>query len=44
MVIPAAVRWQFYPTFESVKLENKFAAFPIKIPLEDNPELAISKI
>jgi len=41
LVIPAAVRWEFYQTFESVKLENKFAAFPVKIPLVEDLEDAI---
>jgi len=44
MVIPGTVRWEFYPTYESVKLENKFAAFPVKIPLEENHEKAIFKV
>lgn len=44
LVIPAAVRWEFYQTFESVKLENKFAAFPVKIPLVEDLEEAIPQI
>lgn len=44
IVIPGTVRWEFYPTFESVVLENKFAAFPVKIPLEEEPEKAIHKV
>ena len=33
VVIPANVRFEFYPTREDVKLENKFAGIPIKLPL-----------
>ena len=38
MVIPANIRFKFYPTRESVVLENKFAALPLKLPItEDMP-------
>ena len=42
--IPANVRFEFYPTREEVKLENKFAAIPLKLPLFDNMEKAYSSI
>jgi hypothetical protein len=34
--IPANVRFEFYPTREDVKLENKFAAIPVMLPLFEN--------
>lgn len=33
MAIPANIRFKFYPTRESVVLENKFAALPLTLPL-----------
>jgi len=33
MVVPANIRFELYPTRESVKIENKFAAVPLLIPL-----------
>ena len=36
MVVPANVRFEFYPAKEKVILENKFSAIPLKIPLCDN--------
>lgn len=32
-MIPANIRWALYPKREDVKLENKFTAIPLKIPL-----------
>lgn len=31
--IPANIRFKFYPTPNDVKLENKFAAIPLTVPL-----------
>lgn len=31
--LPANVRFKFYKTYEEVRLENKFSAIPIKVPL-----------
>lgn len=33
MAIPANIRFKFYPTREELKLENKFAAIPLTVPL-----------
>lgn len=40
LVIPANIRFKFYPTPEEVKLENKFAAIPLKVPLCKDMESA----
>ena len=42
--IPANVRFEFYPTREDVKMENKFAAIPLKLPLVDNMEKSYKSI
>ena len=34
--IPANIRFKFYPTPADVKLENKFAAIPLTVPLASN--------
>lgn len=36
IVQPANIRWEFYPTRESVKMENKFAPTQLRIPLIDD--------
>ena len=33
LVIPANIRFEFYKTREDVKLENKFSAIPLIVPL-----------
>ena len=33
VVIPANIRFSFYPTADKVKLENKFAALPLSVPV-----------
>jgi len=33
IVIPANIRFSFYPTRDEVKLENKFAPIPLTVPL-----------
>lgn len=38
IMMPSNIRWSMYKTYDSVKLENKFAPIPIKIPLEVDPE------
>ena len=35
LLIPANIRFKFYPTKEEVVLENKFAAIPIVVPLTE---------
>jgi NRPS condensation-like uncharacterized protein len=40
MVIPANIRFKFYPTREHVRLENKFSAIPLRVPL--TPDMASS--
>lgn len=44
IVVPASVRFEFYPKREDVKLENKFSAIPILLPLSDTMEEAYPKI
>lgn len=38
LALPANIRWSRYETFDDVKLENKFAPFPLTIPLSENAE------
>lgn len=40
ITIPANIRFRFYPTPEEVKLENKFAALPLTVPLAPTMEQA----
>lgn len=40
MVIPANIRFEFYKTRDDVKLENKFSAIPLVVPL--TPEMKSS--
>lgn len=40
MVIPVNIRYNFYPTKEDVKMENKFCALPVILPLEKTMEKA----
>jgi hypothetical protein len=42
IVIPANIRFSIYKSVEDVKIENKFAGLPIKIPLLH--EMAEAKI
>lgn len=44
IVIPANIRFRFYPSKEEVKLENKFSAMPLRVPLSDTMEAAYKKI
>jgi hypothetical protein len=44
LVLPASVRFKFYPTRESLKLENKFAAMALRLPLTESMEAAYPKI
>ena len=44
LVLPASVRFKFYPTRESLKLENKFAAMGMRLPLTESMEAAYPKI
>ena len=43
-MIPANIRFQFYPTREEVKLENKFSSIPVILPLTDSMEQAYAKV
>lgn len=38
LMIPANIRFKFYETREDVKLENKFAAIPLKVPVTKTME------
>lgn len=44
MMIPANIRFAFYPTREEVKLENKFAVVPLKVPLTEDMQSAYPQI
>lgn len=36
IMMPANIRWGFYKSREDIRIENKFAALPIKMPLINN--------
>jgi hypothetical protein len=42
--IPANIRFKFYPTVDKVKLENKFSAIPIVLPLCQNMAEALPAV
>ena len=42
--VPANIRFKFYPTRETVKLENKFAAMPLQVPLCSEMNSSYEKI
>ena len=41
MALPANIRWSRYERYEDVKLENKFAPYPLTIPLLRDPHEAL---
>lgn len=43
-MIPANIRFKFYPTPDQVKLENKFAVIPFYLPLVSDMETAYPQI
>lgn len=44
LVIPANIRFKFYPTREEIVLENKFAGIPITVPLSSSMQESYDKI
>jgi NRPS condensation-like uncharacterized protein len=44
VALPANIRWSRYERFEDVKLENKFAPYPLTIPLSENIEEALPAV
>ena len=44
VLMPANMRFGFYPTKEDVKIENKFAALPLKLPLVSTMSESYKKI
>lgn len=44
VLMPANIRYQFYDTLDVIKLENKFSAIPIKLPLVGQIKDAYSKV
>jgi NRPS condensation-like uncharacterized protein len=44
VVMPANIRFKFYATPKDIKLENKFAAIPLSVPLVSTMEEAYPKI
>ena len=44
LVIPANIRFEFYPSRDKVKLENKFSAIPLRVPLTDSMKSAYKPV
>ena len=44
IVIPANIRFKHYPSIDELKLENKFAAVPLRIPLKGDIKEALKVI
>jgi hypothetical protein len=44
VLMPANMRFGFYPTRDDVKIENKFAVLPLKLPLVSNMSDSYKKI
>ena len=44
MLVPANMRFGFYPTRDDVKIENKFAVLPLKLPIVSNMSDSYKKI
>jgi len=44
MALPANLRFKFYKTRQLIKMENKFAAIPITVPLSKSMDEAYVKI
>jgi NRPS condensation-like uncharacterized protein len=44
IMMPANLRWGFYKSREDIKIENKFAALPIKMPLINNMKDSYKRI
>ena len=42
--MPASIRFSFYKNREDVKLENKFSAMTLTVPLTDTMQTAYSSI
>lgn len=43
IAMPANIRWNYYRTYDEVKLENKFAPMALKIDLEDDAHSALER-
>jgi hypothetical protein len=44
IAIPANIRFAHYPSWEKVKFENKFAPFPMTIPLESDIDQSLVEV
>lgn len=44
LVIPANIRFKFYPTRKQIILENKFAGIPLNVPLTTSMQDSYTKI
>jgi hypothetical protein len=44
IAMPVNIRWEPYATFDSVKLENKFAPVTVEIPLLSDPKRALPAV
>lgn len=42
--MPANIRFKFYQTLADIKIENRFSALPIKMPLVSNMKDAYGRI
>lgn len=44
IAIPANIRFAHYPTWDKVKFENKFAPFPLTIPLNTDLQTSLEQV
>ena len=44
IAVPVNIRWEPYTTFDSVKMENKFAPMVLQLPLNSDAKTAIPQI
>lgn len=43
-IMPVNIRWEMYPTRDSVQLENKFSALPFRLPLRTSLQKGLKPI
>lgn len=43
IAVPCNIRWKYYTTYDEVELENKIAPMPLKIDLETDHKIALTK-
>lgn len=42
--MPVNIRWELYPSFKQVKLENKFAPIPLELPLVEDSQESLKQV